>query len=230
MINFFIRMKLFNDMYRFIIIGSVFLIFSCQEKTETIKEIPQEEKSWSAELEKRKTLSETTLLSYLKTAKTVKPNSLNGVPFNKLDYDKIIAYEFQGDEEANLAVINEDGKFIPIIEKQHFLTQEQADKIISALTEKSSYGESSAFCFNPNFGLVFFKGNDKINQINICLSCNDSTSEIDIPARRHKVFNKGTVDEYTATGFTPKGKAAIVDLCKELNFSYKSEETIETKK
>jgi hypothetical protein len=215
-----INMKFLNIINRSIILGSVFLIFSCQKKIEKIKEQTQEDPILSAELQKRKALSEATLLSYLKAAKTVKPNPANGIPFNKLDYDKIIAYDFQGDEEASPQVIDKNGKFIPIIEKQQFLTQLQADKILSALTKKSSYGEASAACFNPNLGLVLFKDNKKVNQISICLSCNDSTSEIDIPARRHNVFNKGTDHEYSFTGFTPKGKAAVVALCKELKFSY----------
>ena len=127
------------------------------------------------------------------------------------------------------AVIGKDGKFIPIIKKQQFLTQNQADNILSALTKDTSYGEVSAACFNPHFGLVFFKNDKKVNQINICLGCNNSISEIDIPAQTHKVFNKGTEHEYAFTGFTAKGKAAVITLCKELQFYCTSEKT-ETKK
>ncbi|WP_449398861.1 hypothetical protein [Chryseobacterium wanjuense] len=118
----------------------------------------------------------------------IKSNKNNGIPFNHLDYNKIIAYDFKGDEEMYDSPIDRKGNFIPIIEKQQFLSQKQADNILKALTKKSSYGEASAACFNPHFGLVFFKNNKKTNQISICLDCNDSTSEIDIPARHHKSF------------------------------------------
>lgn len=166
----------------------------------------------------------------MKSAPLIKPDKDNGVPFNHLDYDKIIAYDFEGDEEQYHAPIDRQGMFIPIIEKQQFLSQQQADRILKVLTKNSSYGEASAACFNPHLGLVFFKNNKKINQISICLDCNGSASEIDIPARRHRVFNKGTDDEYAFTGFTPRGKAAIIGLCKELKLHYQSAENTETKK
>ena len=59
-----------------------------------------------------------------------------------------------------------------------------------------------------------------INQINICLSCNYLISGIEIPAQSHKKVNNGTKDEYAKIGFTNIGAKAIVDLCKELNFTY----------
>jgi hypothetical protein len=35
-----------------------------------------------------------------------------------------------------------------------------------------------------------------------------------------KKVNAGTKDEYAITGFTKSGKKAIIDLCKQLNFTY----------
>lgn len=218
-------MKLFININRSIIIGSVFFIFSCQKKTEISNNLPKQKiETAISEAETVNALKEDSLLSYLKTAKTLKPNTKNGLPFSKIDYDKIVAYDYKGDEEMYPAVIDKNGKFISIIEKQQFLSQDQADKILSALSKKGSYGEASAACFNPHLGLVFFKDNKKVNQINICLGCNNSISEIDIPAQTHRTFNKGTDDEYSFTGFTSKGKKAVIDLCKELKFYYKSTE------
>jgi hypothetical protein len=169
-------------------------------------------------------------MDYVKSSPTIKPNQSSGIPFSTLDYNKIIAYDFKGDEELYDAPIDKQGNFIPIIGKQQFLSQEQADKILKALAKKSSYGEASAACFNPHLGLVFFKDNKKINQISICLDCNGSTSEIDIPARRHRVFNKGTDEEYSFTGFTPQGKADVAELCRAINFYYKSADSTKAKK
>ncbi|WP_428067845.1 hypothetical protein [Chryseobacterium gambrini] len=220
-----------NKINRFIIFGSVILFSSCKKNTDNTK-IPSKKDSVQivSDIPKIKGISRTELMDYVKSSPSIKPNQNNGIPFSTLDYDKIIAYDFRGDEEMYDAPIDKQGNFIPIIEKQQFLSQEQADKILKALAKKSSYGEASAACFNPHLGLVFFKGNKKVNQMSICLDCNGSISEIDIPARRHRVFNKGTDDEYSFTGFTPKGKAAIIALCKELTFYYKSETNTETKK
>ena len=212
------------------IFGSVILCLSCEKHVDTIKQISKKDSVQISGIHVIKGIKESDLLNYVKSAPTIKPPNNKEIPFNNLDYDKIIAYDFKGDEEMYNDVIDKNGKFIPIIEKQQFLTQKQADKILSALTKKSSYGEASAFCFNPHLGLVFFKGNKKVNQISICLDCNDSASEIDIPAQRHKVFNKGADSAYFFTGYTSKGKAAVIDLCKELQFYYRFAENKESKK
>lgn len=213
-------MKLFNYtlIYQSTLAGLVFFMFSCQKKMDSSEE--KTEISTPLYNTIPNALKEKALLDYIKTADIIKSNIRNGIPFSQLDYDKIIAYNFVGDEEMYPSVIDKKGKFVPVILEQQFLTQKQADDILSALSKNSSYGESSAACFQPHLGLIFFKGNRKINQISICLSCNSSITEIDIPARTHKVFNKGRDNEYSYTGFTPSGKSAIIDLCKKIKFHY----------
>ncbi|MFZ4927678.1 hypothetical protein [Chryseobacterium sp. Mn2064] len=207
-----------------ILIGLAFFMCSCQKKEDnsqlTMVKEQIEEPPPPPSSDLLHSLKEKELLDYIQTAKTVKPNPNNGAPFNQLDYDKIIAYDFQGEEEMYEDAIDRKGKFIPVILKQQFLTQQQADHILSALAKNSSYGGGSAACFRPHLGLVFFKGNKKVNQISICLSCNASHSEIEIPAKKHKLVNKGTKDEYSLEGFTSSGKKAIAQLCKKINFQY----------
>jgi hypothetical protein len=58
-----------------------------------------------------KMLKEKFLTEYIILAKTVKPNLKNGQPFDKLDYDKVIA----GTEESFPAVIDRQGKFVPVV-------------------------------------------------------------------------------------------------------------------
>lgn len=191
-----------------------------EEKSNTIPKTPLPSE-W---IDTIKTLNEKTLIDYIISAKTVNPNLKNGQPFDKLDYDKVIAYDFAGSEEPYPAVIDRQGKFVPVVLGQQYLLQEQADKILSTLTSKSTYGEATAACFQPHFALVFYKDNKMINQINVCLDCNYLISDIVIPAETHKKVNAGTKDEYAITGFTVKGKKAIIDLCKELNFTYGQKE------
>ena len=200
------------------------LLQSCQtttkqtekERKDTISKTPSQPE-W---VDTTKTLKEKLLGDYISKAKTIKPNPINGKPFDKLDYDKLIAYDFAGSEEPYPAVIDRQGKFVPVILGQQYLSQEQADNILSTLTNKSTYGEATAACFQPHFAMVFYKENKMINQINVCLDCNYLISDIAIPAVTHKKVNAGTKDEYAITGFTEKGKKAIKDLCKELNFTY----------
>lgn len=209
----------YNTMNRFILFGSVILLVSCHKNVEVVKETPKVDSTQF--VEQVKGISEKDLLNYVQSAPKILPNKNNGEPFKSLDYDKIIAYDFNGDEKMYDAAINDKGKFIPIIEKQKTLTQNQADKILKALSKNKSYGEAGAACFEPHLGIVFFKNNKKVNQMSICLDCNGSTTEIAIPARTHRVFNKGTENEYSFTGFTPYGRNAVKELCKELGFYYK---------
>lgn len=198
---------------------------SCQAKNENKDSVEKSDQIISTPappgwVDTTKILKEKVLIDFVATAKIIKTNSKNGVPFDKLDYDKVIAYDFAGSEEPYPSVIDEKGKFVPVILGQQFLAQDQANKILSTLTSKSTYGEETAACFQPRFAIVFYKGNKKVNQINICLDCNYLISEIPIPAETHKKVNAGTKEEYALTGFTNSGKKAIIDLCKELDFYY----------
>jgi len=204
---------------------SLTMFSSCQTNTENKDRVENGDKiiltppapEW---VDTSKTLKEKILIDFIAIAKTVKPNLKNGAPFDKLNYDKVIAYDFEGSEEPYPGVIDEKGKFVPVVLGQQFLSQKQADKILSTLASRSSFGEATAACFRPHFALVFYKDNKMLNQINICLDCNYLISDIAIPAETHKKVNAGSKDEYAITGFTTSGKKAIIDLCKQLNFYY----------
>jgi|688.fasta_scaffold187856_3 hypothetical protein len=170
-----------------------------------------------------KTLGQRELYDYIISAETVKPNATNGSPFDNLDYDKVIAYDFSGSEEPYPKVIK-NGRFVPVITAQQYLSQAQADKILSALSSTSTYGEGTAACFQPHFALVLYKNNKMIHQISICLGCNYLISDIDIPAQLLKKAITELGDEYPLKGFSKKGKNAIRNLCKEINFTYGEEE------
>jgi hypothetical protein len=216
--------KLFLNL--FITLFTALIFVSCQSRSENKEQIEIIDKTIppkkSAAIDNSKNLKEKVLLDYIISASSIQPNSKNGTPFDKLKYDKIIAYDFQGSEEPYPSVIDKHGKFVPVVVAQKVLSQFQADKILSALTRESTYGEGTAACFNPHFALVFYRNNKMIHQINICLDCNYLIADIDIPAETHLKIDKGIPDEYTLTGFTKSGKAAIINLCKELNFHYKS--------
>lgn len=211
----------------FFVLNSIIIISCRTETTQNSTEkntdtIPNNSRIPSS-IDTTKTISEKALNEYIISAKTVKPNSKNGSPFDKLDYDKVIAYDFEGDEEGYLNVIDREGRFVPVVLGQKFLTQEQTDKILSALTSKSTYGEAKAACFFPHFALVFYKKNKMINQISICLTCNNLHTDLEIPTITYKV--RENIKTFAIKGFTEIGKKAIRDLCKELDFTYGKEKS-----
>lgn len=167
-----------------------------------------------------KMLGEQELILYRDNAPSIKPNPSNGDPFGHLQYDKIIAYDFEGQEESIMNPIDEKGRFVSVILKQQVLTQLQADNILQHLSDVKTYGGTSAACFNPHLGLVFFKDNQVVSQISICLDCNLIDSKIPIPAVTYKKIDPGTDNEYSLVGFSTSGRKAIIELGKELGFYY----------
>jgi hypothetical protein len=217
-----------RSIYKFIRAGYLLflcsLIISCfgnnkeddliKDKRITLVELGSSKRDMS------KYLKEDELQNYILTAASITPNKNLKAPFDTLNYDKIIAYDFEGSEEPYPGVLDQNQKFVPVILKQQALTQRQADEILSALTKRSTYGEVTAACFNPHLGLLFFRENRFKAAINICLDCNYLNSDVVIPAETHFKVNKGKDNEYARVGFTQAGKKAIVDLCSELGFYY----------
>ncbi len=202
-----------------VILLSIFSYYSCttktNDKTDSINIELQTDNKIHADTSKY--LKEKDLINYIETAPIIKLNKKNGVPFDTLSYNKVIAYDFDGMEELYPAVIK-NGHFIPVILKQQYLTQEQTDKILDILTKKSAYGGEFAACFMPQFGIVFFNDNEVVNQINVAIGCNYLISDIEIPAQNQLKVDKGKESEYSMFGFSKSGKDAIIYLCKELNF------------
>jgi len=121
--------------------------------------------------------------------------------FSKLDYDKVIAYDYNG--EGDIEIIDEKTKHLASkIRKQKILNKTQILKITNDLCDGSSYGGDVAACFDPHLGIVFFKKDIPIAYVSICLDCNYLVSSIKIPK--------------SDNGFSDKGVKRIIDFEKEI--------------
>ncbi|MGV3696778.1 hypothetical protein [Flavobacterium sp.] len=165
-------------------------------------------------------LSQAELKQYVSNAPAMVFDTKFGKPFDKINFDKVIAYDYDGDEEQFNSVVNENGNFIQIIEKQQALNKTQIEFLVNKiLTSTSTYGAVTAACFNPHMGLVFYKGTERVFVVDICLGCNYLASDIAIPAMES---HQRQYEDITITdrGFSKKGKSKIMQLAKELNFFY----------
>ncbi|MCE2961567.1 MAG: hypothetical protein ACK5UE_13145 [Chitinophagales bacterium] len=169
-----------------------------------------------------KFISQKDVFSYLAKADTIlAPKGKNiYTPFDKLTYNKIIAYDYEGSHQVTM----EKEKFYSITSKlvynQKSLNQNQVNFIVYELTNKKNYGNATAACFEPHMALVFYKDTTFVNSIDICMDCNFLISTYKIPTQFHNKVNEGKEDEYTFYGFTNKGKRTIKKLSKELGFNY----------
>ena len=114
-----------------------------------------------------------------------------------------------------------NGKVIPQdkrIFKQTELTKIQIDNFNKTLGNTKSYGGGTAACFDPHFGVVYFKQNKIVGHISVCLACNYLQSSPKISAQNsHKT---DLCDECYAYGFSNYGRKNISTLVKELQFNH----------
>jgi len=170
-----------------------------------------------------KYLSEKEIYAYLEQAPKTSPSQNHPTPFGEIGFDKVIAYDFEGNYEPYPAVYRKTSQsFVPVVLRQNFLSQKEVDHAISFLSDSATYGETTAACFDPHMALVFFKGKAVKFQINICLGCNYLTSTEEIPATIAKTIQVDEGIEYPARGFSKLGVEHIKNLAKDLNLNYGS--------
>lgn len=192
-----------------LIITLLFSFFnSCEKKIEKTKEV-------SKKTMDSKFLTNEKIFSFLEKSPKINPNSKMGKPFESLNFEKVIAYEYQDSPNSDpYSSIITNEKFIPTITKQMYLTQTQAENLLSKLSNSKSYGIQPSICFYPHMSLIFFNGKKIVNVIDICLDCNQLSSNVNID-NQSKEFN----------GFSKYGRKAIIDFSKEINFKYKDYDT-----
>ena len=197
------------------------LLFSCSnnsvKNTKTDKTVPVKE--MTIESSQKKYIARKELLEYVKN---IKPNEftqdyLN--PFDSIRFNKVIAYDFDGKEERNISVVDKYG-FSKVIKKQKNLNKEQVTFLINFLTDTLTYGQSTAACFEPGLGIVFFNNESVVYTIDICLDCNFLHSTTIIPATQYTQMDSEDGTSYALDGFSQKGKNNIIELCKQLGLEY----------
>jgi hypothetical protein len=166
-----------------------------------------------------KFLSERSLIEYKKNSPTFVCDKNFPSPFDSLNYDKVIAYDYEGSEEPYGSIIIQN-KYVPVVLKQKALDKNEVNSLIQTLTNNSTYGDITAACFQPHLGIVFYKADSVVNIVDVCLSCNYLISTNDISAMHKTKVNAGTPNEYSAIGFSKIGKAKIKVLCKKIGFFY----------
>ncbi len=184
-------------------------LYSCSENkthARTFKEIVKEEtyKDSRTKAERERDsiglLNKSNMFNVMNNAPVIDPKKIDGAFFNKLDFNKVVAYSYDGSHEQ--VIIENSWK----IDNQIALNQEQANTILSLLSRKSTFGTYSAGCFEPRLALVLYKKNSSILQISICMDCNniDCFPQIDV------------IDG----GLSSKGRKGIIAFCKEIHFPY----------
>lgn len=145
---------------------------------------------------------------------------LNFNPYSTIQYDSIVAYDFNG--EGGGSIVYKD-KLDKTAKNNTTLTQPQIDSLLFFVTDTNTYGNGTSACFDPHLGIVFYKDKKIISTIDVCFGCNYLVSSTHLPAQSyHSRVN--TYDDYVIhqsyQGFSDEGKRRLLWLCKNLGLKY----------
>ncbi len=138
-------------------------------------------------------------------------------PFDELKFDKVIAYEYQG--ERALLIERCLDKEKEKIHKEITLTQKQINKLERILTSEKSYGNTTMSCFDPHFAVVYYQKEKIVATVSICLDCNYLVSSEKIPATELKMIKISDDYSYPANGFSKLTRKEIYYYIKSLGFT-----------
>jgi hypothetical protein len=141
-------------------------------------------------------------------------------PFLSLKFDKVIVCDFENDGEHDYPLVNEKGQLTNIVKKSAQLDKVTISKLITKLGDKQSYGQGHAECFEPHFGVIFYKGAKEVAEVQICLSCNVLSSTLTIPAQKQGKAGHGKDVYYNLDGMSKQFRGFINGLIKQYNFSH----------
>lgn len=143
-------------------------------------------------------------------------------PYLTLQYDSLVIYDFDwySKDERYRSILDESGKLVPTIKKSVRLSPKDAIELTKAIGDSTSYGQITAACFDPHFGMVYFLQGQPTEHITICMSCNFPKSSLEIPARNQGAEWLDGEVFYTRTGFSKTFRKYLSALKKKHGFSH----------
>ena len=141
-------------------------------------------------------------------------------PFLNLRFDKVIICDYESDGEHSYPLVDKNWTLTKIVKKNTRIDKQTISTLNIKLGAKKSYGQVQAYCFEPHFGILYYKMNKVVAQIEICLSCNVLFSSIEIPAQKQGKQGKGDKVYYLGNGMSKSFRKFINSIIKKYNFSH----------
>ncbi|MCC5944894.1 MAG: hypothetical protein JJT94_08155 [Bernardetiaceae bacterium] len=142
--------------YLFISIFIIWGITSCQDSKHSEKH-----KHKTEVRNKNTNLAEQEIWNYVKHTDIIDKTKIikYSAPFDTLQFNKVIAYDFNGQAHQGIISSTINKKFNRSISKQKAVSPEDLNFMLRVLTDTTTYGEVTASCFDPKLGIVFFQDN-----------------------------------------------------------------------
>lgn len=143
-------------------------------------------------------------------------------PFLALQADSIVIYDFEwrGITSEYFSIIDKEGRLASTVKKSTRLDPKESEKLSALLVRKTSYGQSTAACFEPHLGVVYFKTGKPVAHVTICVSCNRLESSVRIAAQEQGKMGEGDIVSYTLKGMSKNFRKYLDNLLKKYNFSH----------
>ncbi|MCC5918914.1 MAG: hypothetical protein JJU02_16475 [Cryomorphaceae bacterium] len=138
-------------------------------------------------------------------------------PFNGLNYDKVVAFEFNGNGMRTIdkVLTGERSR----LDNQVILDSLQIKRFEKIISMKDAYGHSTAACFDPHFAVIYYLKDSIVAQVDVCLLCNYLISSLKIPAMHQNIMDEGTEYERPLTGFSKSTRKNLDDFIASLHFN-----------
>lgn len=140
--------------------------------------------------------------------------------FVKLRADSVVMYDFAGGKGGDLYIVDDNGILAKDIFKSVTLDNTLSEQLKYRLGSKKSYGKSSAACFDPHLGFVFYNSGVVVAHVTVCLDCNRLHSSIEIQAQKQGVPISGNENYYTGQGMSRSFRVFLNSLLKTHKFSH----------
>ena len=138
-------------------------------------------------------------------------------PFSLIESDSIVVYEYNG--TGGILIEDAINSKPEIIIQSKSMASEVIRQFELGITDSMAYGQSTASCFDPHLGLIYWIGGKIQASINICLTCNYLKSSLVIPATEYHQISISADYAYAAKGFHKKTRKLIFDFCENIGFN-----------
>ena len=144
---------------------------------------------------------------------------IKSFPFVK--FDKVVLYDYEPYPE-DPSLIDKNGNILSTvkIKKKNQLDTAGIRKLDKRITDKKSYGQATAMCFDPHLGIVYYLNGKVVRQVLICLDCNVLRSDIDITAQHQNKQGHGDKAYYLSDGLSKSFREFLNELLIKYNFSH----------
>jgi hypothetical protein len=141
-------------------------------------------------------------------------------PYASMHADSVVIYDYNFQEEFESGWLVLNGKLSKEIKKHQKLDSASAKQFTALLGKKNSFGSTTAMCFYPHFGAIYWKNGKPAGNIQICVQCNVLRADKELKAQLQGKQGEGKNVYYTLDGMSDTFLKYLNGLIVKYHFSH----------